>query len=399
MLKSASGYSQTWLKILDTASRRIPGGVHLARQAEHTPESPPASFSPDPHHLPIPCLAPPSTWLPHFLPTFSALGIQPTSNSFHLLLKAALILDRDAAAARVQHILAAMEDHGHRPCAYTDALILRYTRQLKRNAPDGKVVNMNRNLETVLDVEPSESRKLKRPERAALRTARGDASAAGDEPDATALGAVPDDTALHRIRCMAVKSGRDNHPRIRLKPDATTYLNLVTGIALEQNDLDTGALLLREMISVGLMIKSRILRLLIRASLRKAKDETIDEAKNNGVELAVGFLAVMCDARTTPKEALVQISPLDFRRTQDGVLGPRVYEGHGGRVLTGGQPSFLVFREFLEGAQGVRRLTGRDCGAIVLRLMMENGAEVDEGARRLAHMLDNPCLNLSPSLI
>lgn len=145
--------------------------------------------------------------------------------------------------------------------------------------------------------------------------------------ESTALGAVPDDTVLHRIRRMEVKSDMNNHPRIRLKPDATTYQNLITGIALEQNDLDTGALLLREMISVGLMIKSRILRLLIRASLRKAKDETIDEAKNIGVELAVGFLPVMCDARTTPKEALEQISPSDF----DGVLGPRVYEGHGDR--------------------------------------------------------------------
>lgn len=212
--------------------------------------------------------------------------------------------------------------------------------------------------------------------------------------ESTALGAVPDDTVLHRIRRMEVKSDMNNHPRIRLKPDATTYQNLITGIALEQNDLDTGALLLREMISVGLMIKSRILRLLIRASLRKAKDETIDEAKNIGVELAVGFLPVMCDARTTPKEALEQISPSDF----DGVLGPRVYEGHGGRVLAGGQPSFLVFREFLEGAQGVRRLTGRDCGAIVLRLMRENGVEVDEGTRKLANMLDHPCLT-SPSLI
>ncbi|KAF5317258.1 hypothetical protein D9611_003674 [Ephemerocybe angulata] len=352
------------------------------------------------------------------------------------MLKAALMQDRDASSERVRHVLKTMEASGQAPDARTDALVLQHTLRLSREG----LRDLDKGALAAIAEEPVENRKLNILNN--LLSAR-----LGETPPRDVgelldmLGGTEEGRRLADIvrgSTLGVAASHSQYPSaesapeeqrlesqshsqqlIRIPPTLKTYRSLISGIALKHKDLDTGAFLLHELLSRGFTVSDTLLQHLVRMSLLKARgaqnkslngadkdtnkvDEGQDEFdENNGFVLAIRFLASTCDARKTPVEEFVRISPFDFRvhgwptRMEGGVetyvLGPREFDsvsdlGEGGR----GQkpPSADVFKEFMRGAL---RLPGRiwdESGKAILRIMEQNGVEVDEESRELASELE-----------
>ncbi|KAF5316994.1 hypothetical protein D9611_003657 [Ephemerocybe angulata] len=390
------------------------------------------------------------TWLPTFLPTFKALKLWPTRSTFHVMLKAALIMRQQrrdgesasAASERVQDILNIMQRHGHAPDERTDALILRHTYTSSREGPTGSGLrDLDKGALAAIAEQPLENRKLNILNN--LLSAR-----IGEKPPRDVgelldmLGGTEEGRRVAEIvrgsalgvaasppkSPSAETSPEEQRPEsqsqlIQHPPNPTTYKNLIAGIALKHKDLDTGALLLHELLSRGFTVPDSLLRYLVHTSLLRARgaqnipvvridkdtdkfDEGQDgggEKTDNGIVLAIRILASTCDARKTPVEAFMKICPSEFRvhpwptRTEDGsetyVLGPREFDsvsdsGEGGRGQPGQKPpSAEVFKVFMRGALGLRNRMWDATGEAVLSVMRENGVEVDEEARELASEL------------
>ncbi|KAF6747342.1 hypothetical protein DFP72DRAFT_1174969 [Ephemerocybe angulata] len=380
------------------------------------------------------------TWLPTFLPTFKALNLWPTRVTFHIALKAALIMQRleqqqqrrddpaTAASECVQDILTIMQEHGYAPDGSTDALVLRHTHRLSWEG----LRDLDKGALAAIAEQPLDNRKLNILNN--LLWARLGETPPRDVGDLLdMLGGTEEGRRLAEIvrgstvGLAASHSGSpsadEEQPRpesqshesqlIQIPPNFSTYKTLISGIALKHKDLDTGALLLHELLSRGITVPDTLLQRLVRASLLRAGAKDTNEGQDqgnvtnyddNGVALAIRFLASTCDARKTPVEDFMSICPFDFRmhgwpaRMEGGVetfvLGPREFDSASDSREGGlGQqcqkpPSAEVFKEFM---RGVLRLPGRiwdESGKAILRIMEQNGVEVDEEARELASELE-----------
>ncbi|KAF6747344.1 hypothetical protein DFP72DRAFT_1174971 [Ephemerocybe angulata] len=351
-------------------------------------------------------------WLPTLLRTFKSHDIEPTRKTFHIMLKAALMQDRDASSECVRHVLKTMEANGHAPDARTDALVLRHTLHLSR----GGLRDVDKGALAAIAKQPLDNRKLNILNN--LLWARLGETPPRDVGDLLdMLGGTEEGRRLAEIvrgSTLGVAASPSEFPSaneeqhrpesqshsqlIRTPPNCNIYKTLISGIALKHKDLDTAAPPLARA-PLARVHRARhappVPRL---GEVGEERDEF--GGMSNGVVLAIRFLASTCDARKTTEDDFVRICRSHFlmygwpARTEGGVvtriLGPREYDsvsdsGEGGR----GQkpPSAEVFKEFM---RGVLRLRGRmfDAdGEILLWIMRENGVEVDKESEELASKL------------